>query len=345
LRASPGRFLASVLLATAVFVAAINLAAQGSKAGPKIGETAPDFSLTDQTGAARTLKSVLGPNGAILVFFRSADWCPYCKTQLVELQEQRESARQRGLGLAAISYDARETLTQFAARRGITFPLLSDKGSAVIKRYGLLNETIAATSTQFGVPHPGTFVLDASGRVTARYFEDAYQRRETLGGILVKLGDSGQTAAAVSDARLDVRAGISATTVAPGHRFSLVLDLRPKRGIHVYAPGNDGYQTIKTTIAAQPHVIVHPIDYPPSQELFFQPLNERWKVYDRPFRLVQDVTLDASTPAQSALRNVTQLTISGTLDYQACDDRVCYPPGSIPLTWTVGVKPLDRERQ
>lgn len=44
------------------------------KLGPKVGETVPDFSLPDQNGRARTLKSVMGPKGAILVFFRSADW-------------------------------------------------------------------------------------------------------------------------------------------------------------------------------------------------------------------------------------------------------------------------------
>ena len=42
--------------------------------GPKVGERVPEFSLPDQHGATRTLKSTLGPKGAVLVFFRSADW-------------------------------------------------------------------------------------------------------------------------------------------------------------------------------------------------------------------------------------------------------------------------------
>jgi hypothetical protein len=42
--------------------------------GPKIGERVPDFSLPDQHGAPRTLRSTFGPKGAVLVFFRSADW-------------------------------------------------------------------------------------------------------------------------------------------------------------------------------------------------------------------------------------------------------------------------------
>ena len=42
--------------------------------GPKVGESLPDFSLRDQRGEVRTLKSLLGSNGAVIVFFRSADW-------------------------------------------------------------------------------------------------------------------------------------------------------------------------------------------------------------------------------------------------------------------------------
>jgi hypothetical protein len=45
-----------------------------AKLGPQIGEPVPDFRLTDQTGVSRDVKSVLGPNGAMLVFFRSAEW-------------------------------------------------------------------------------------------------------------------------------------------------------------------------------------------------------------------------------------------------------------------------------
>jgi hypothetical protein len=45
-----------------------------SKLGPQIGARVPDFSLKDQSGATRTLASILGPKGAMLVFFRSADW-------------------------------------------------------------------------------------------------------------------------------------------------------------------------------------------------------------------------------------------------------------------------------
>jgi hypothetical protein len=44
------------------------------RVGPQVGEAIPDFTLPDQTGRARSMKSLLGPQGGVLVFFRSADW-------------------------------------------------------------------------------------------------------------------------------------------------------------------------------------------------------------------------------------------------------------------------------
>src|SRR5262249_12116059 len=106
-----------------------------SKLGPQGGERVPDFSLKDQTGKIWTLQSIMGPKGAMLVFVRSADWCPYCKTQLVDLQSGVDELRKRGLGVATISYDPPEILASFAKQRGITYPMLSDAGSATIKRF------------------------------------------------------------------------------------------------------------------------------------------------------------------------------------------------------------------
>ena len=45
-----------------------------AKLGPQVGERVPDFSLKDPNGQIQTLRSIMGPKGAMLVFFRSADW-------------------------------------------------------------------------------------------------------------------------------------------------------------------------------------------------------------------------------------------------------------------------------
>jgi hypothetical protein len=54
--------------------ATIALHGQNTRTGLAVGQPAPDFSLQDQSGRTQTLKSVSGPKGTMLVFFRSADW-------------------------------------------------------------------------------------------------------------------------------------------------------------------------------------------------------------------------------------------------------------------------------
>ena len=84
--------------------------------------------------------------------------------------------------------------------------------------------------------------------------------------------------------------------------------------------------------------------YPKPEIYLFKPLNERVQVYQRPFRIVQDLAVDASPDGQAALKDAKTLTIRGVLTYQACDDKVCFTPQTVPLTWTVAVQGLDRER-
>ena len=59
---------------------------------------------------------------------------------------------------------------------------------------------------------------------------------------------------------------------------------------------------------------------------------------------MQDILIDPSPQGQAALKGVSSLTIKGLLNYQACDDKVCFSPQTVPLTWTVTLRQLDRER-
>jgi peroxiredoxin len=316
------------------------------KLGPQVGTRVPDFTLLDQKGQSRTLASLTGPKGLMLVFYRSADWCPYCKTQLAELQTRTADLAKNGIGLAAVSYDAVPILADFSKRRGITFPLLSDPGSATIKRYGILNTTVPETNQQsYGIPFPGTFILSTQGVVTSRFFEQAYQERSTVGSIMARLGNKVEVqATAVSSPQLELTSFATDSTVAPGTQFSLVLDVRPAPRVHVYAPGVTGYKPIALVVEAQPGLVTRVAQYPVSEDYHFKPLNEHVQVYQRPFRIVQDLLIDPSPQGLAALKDVSSLTITGVLNYQACDDRGCFLPQSVRLKWTVTLRQLDRER-
>jgi peroxiredoxin len=273
----------------------------------------------------------------------------------VELQSRYDDLQARGLGLAVITYDSTETLAGFADARGIEYPLLSDAGSATIRAYDLLNRELdpaRAPAEQremmqrlFGVPYPGTFLLDADGRVRERYFEPAYQERFTVSSIAVRLGDplagTDRDAVRMETAHLNAEAWTTDAVVAPGNRFSLVVDVTPKPDMHVYAPGEHTYRVIRLRIDEPAFLQAHDVTYPDSEIYHFVPLDERVEVYQSPFRLVQEVTIPMSREiAGQAAEPDGTVTIEGALEYQACDHEVCYIPVEVPLTWTLDWRPL-----
>jgi AhpC/TSA family protein/cytochrome c biogenesis DsbD-like protein len=264
----------------------------------------------------------------------------------VELQGRWALLARQGLGLVAISYDPVAILADFSNRRAIAFPLLSDPGSATIKRYGILNTTVPPSNQQaYGVPFPGTFLVDRRRIVTARFFEPAYQERLTTSSMLARLGHPTDAAVTrMSSPQLEIAVSATDSTVAPGTHFSLVLDIRPARGVHVYAPGVSGYKALALAVEPERWVSVREAHYPESEDYYFKPLNEHVQVYQRPFRIVQDVAVDVSPEAQTALKDVTVLTLKASLTYQACNDTICFTPQTVPMTWSVRVRQLDRER-
>ena len=292
----------------------------------------------------------------------------------MELQDQVEELRAKGLGVAAISYDSEEVLAAFSRQRGITFPLLSDDDSKVITEFGILN-TVAAEALnsngddtelaadvakyvsvagladdahEVGTPFPGTFMLDRTGRVTARFFEEFYRERNTTANVMLKLGAGLSPVAAItgSTAHLEFTAYPSNPNVMMGTRFSVAVEVKPNPNIHVYAPGADemGYRVVSLNLAPTPNVRFDPVEFPASEIYYFEPLDERVPVYLEPFTLLQEAVVEGSVEAARALAELDALTLSGTFEYQACDDRLCYPPVSVPLSFTLDLDQPDRQR-
>ena len=201
-----------------------------------------------------------------------------------------------------------------------------------------------ATERLRGIPFPGSFILDRQGRVTSRFFEDFYRERSTVSNILLKLGTAGSPVQGtqISTEHLELKTYPTDSGVALGNRFSLVLEIAPRPRMHVYAPGALDYRVIALTIAPQPFVRVLPVRYPASEIYFFKPLNERVPVYQKPFTLLQEVIPEVTPEAEAAFRGKDTLTVTGTLEYQACDDKVCFNPASVPLSWTLPIRPFER---
>jgi hypothetical protein len=260
----------------------------------------------------------------------------------VELEQTLPALKQRGLGLAAISYDSPAILKNFAERRKITFPLLSDPESKIIREYGLLNESVPK-GMFYGIPYPGTFVIDSKGVVVAKYFEDDYTQRFTAADILLKqFGPGGGAVAGAAHAsvaakHLNLSTSATAAVVHTGQRIALIADVELKHGIHVYAPGVQGYIPIDLAIADTPSSKAHPAVYPPSKMLRLAAIDETVPVYTGKFRVVREVTIGKNVKPG-------ELAIEATFRYQACDDEKCFIPETIPLKWIFKVEPHDMER-
>ena len=136
---------------------------------------------------------------------------------------------------------------------------------------------------------------------------------------------------------LTVNTAISTAEVAPGQKLSLSFDITPKRAMHVYAPGKHDYQVIAVKLDPQPWLKVAPTTYPPSEIYYFKELDEKVETYGKPFTLVQDITVLDTAAAKKALA-AGPIKLSGRLEYQACDDKVCYAPTKVPVSFALTVK-------
>lgn len=242
-----------------------------------------------------------------------------------------EELESSGIGFAAISYDSVEVLADFAQRRGITFPLLSDQDSAVITEFGILN-TVAAeglgpdaedpgvqadvakyvsvfgpSQMIVGTPYPGTFMVDNQGQVTSRFFEEFYRERNTTTNVMLKLGVGVSPIEAMegSTAHLKFSAYPSNSSVTVGTRFSLALEVEPGENMHVYAPGADemGYRVIGFNLAPNPLARYEPIQYPESEIYYFEPLDEYVPVYQERFMLLQEIVMSGDAEANKTEEN------------------------------------------
>ena len=178
--------------------------------------------------------------------------------------------------------------------------------------------------------HPGWYVLDARGVIVAKYSDDEAGGRYTPAAILVhQFGWTPlEPATEVEGKQLSAKAGASNSTVAPGQRVTLILDVDLQPNMHVYAPGvAGGYISIDWKMQDSPAAAVHPAIFPRSEKLYLKAIAETVPAYRNHFRLTRDITVGRPIDGSG------KFTAPGSLRYQACDDRLCYIPQDLHLTW------------
>lgn len=130
------------------------------------GDTAPDFTLSDDTGAAVTLSALRDQK--VIVYFYPAAMTPGCTKQACDFTASIDRLQSEGYTVLGISPDKPEKLAKFRERDGLTITLLSDSSKDVLKQWGAFGEKLLYGKTVEGVIR-STFVVDDGTVELAQY--------------------------------------------------------------------------------------------------------------------------------------------------------------------------------
>jgi peroxiredoxin len=243
----------------------------------------------------------------------------------VELQENLARFEAKGIWICAISYDSVAVLRQFAERHNITYPLLSDVESRVIRQFGIFNTHIPKGHRWYGVPFPGTFMVNESSTVIDKSFYANHGVRDSVAQMLAESFEvrdaNGKIVQTVKTDLLKATASLSSGTIRRGQVQMFRLDMQLNSGHHIYArPLPDGYIPTTLTFQEVEGIRFGEVIYPEPRVLHLEKLNESLPFYDG------RVVLKASV-RNSGRR--TSFAVKARLEYQVCDDRECYPPEQI----------------
>ncbi|KHL18548.1 peroxiredoxin Q/BCP [Mumia flava] len=131
------------------------------------GDTAPDFTLTDDTGREVTLSDLRG--GKVIVYFYPAAMTPGCTKEACDFTAERESLDASGYTVLGISPDKPEKLAKFREKEGLGITLLSDPDKGVLRAWGAFGEKKLYGKVIEGVIR-STFVVDEDGAITSAQY-------------------------------------------------------------------------------------------------------------------------------------------------------------------------------
>jgi peroxiredoxin len=171
--------------------------------GAKVEAHGP-FALPDALGRQVALSDLLERGPVVIAFYRG-EWCPYCNLQLRAYQQVLPAIRARGASLVAISPQTPDHSLSMAEKNELGFPVLSDIGNAVARRFGLIftiDASVRAAHEQVGanlpayngddsweLPMAGMFIVDQSGTIRLAFVDPDFTRRLEPSAIIERLDE------------------------------------------------------------------------------------------------------------------------------------------------------------
>jgi len=237
------------------------------------------------------------------------------------------------IAVYALSYDESDALRDFRDAHGISYTLLSDPESEVIKLFGILNTLIDKDDHPwYGIPYPGAYVVNADGKITDKFFDNNLAVRagpeQLLHAALGKSPPEGETSIAGSikvGAEVEVSVQLEGSSLTPTVQRDLVAQFRVPAGRHVYAsPAPAGSIAVNLILDDNERLVQRPIVRPPAEPHKLAGTNETFDVHHHVFELRLPLTVNSVMAVDNG--SEAEITISGELVWQSCDDQVCDIP-------------------
>ena len=171
--------------------------------GINVGEIVMPFSAQDQHDSTFVLADALAKGPVVVVFYRG-QWCPYCNRHLAELQDNFKLIEEKGATIVAISPENQVSLKKTVEKTNVQFTLLFDENYEICRDFDVLfvptNTQVAKYDSFLGadlsnahsnetilLPVPATFIIDQSGVIIWRQFDQNYKERSTVEEILKQI--------------------------------------------------------------------------------------------------------------------------------------------------------------
>jgi hypothetical protein len=242
----------------------------------------------------------------------------------------------KGVRIAAVSYDAPDVLKRFADDYSIRFPLLSDRDSAVIRRFGIFNHNMAPGLRAYGVPHPVEYLVAPDGVLIRKYFVENYQHRVTASAVVLQeFGSTGEDAGRITlrTGAVTVEIALSGAKAFAGQEigFSAKFTLEP--GWHIYGSPLPKPYTATSITFDDPNVIRQSFELPKAEPMEIASLHETLPVYNGSFQGLGSLLL--KYPIDEG-----RIKLSGQLRFQQCSETVCEPPEAVPFELALTLEPF-----
>lgn len=263
----------------------------------------------------------------------------------MQLQQNLQAFTEAGIKVFAISYDPVDVLAKFAEEFGITYPLLYDQGSVVMKRFGILNTMIREDEDYYGIPYPGAYAVGPDGRVTEKSFFRYYRVRPSAQSVLKDLFDvdfdtGGDPYVEAAGEGAKVSAVLAAEGLVFMQRDPLYVRIDLDPGLHIYrAPVPEGFIPTEVTVSGPEGLVVDEAVYPDAHPFRVAGIPHEFQVMDGHVEIEVPLqwTLPDNTPDAA-----TQVPLEITVRYQACDDQQCFIPRTVQMHLDVPVGKLYR---